>query len=1245
MLFLLLRLCFSQDVQMFYRNPPGYSADNKNYYQHYDIYGKNIVKNQEVKVTYRNSGWDTRLCVFEDLTASSCKNPVYGIKQNQLVKNGISVNLSLNIINDDSSSYVQVVYDVKNIGNISTKYSLGVTADIMIDTNDRATLNRIGNSSYYRGYKMTGNTNTLYIYFANTPFTTNIDSCWVGFYSNRNANIFTNMITKEKADLTNIDSAIALAWQGRVLQVGESTKHSFIVGIGDSPRNNNPPEISINKYHETIKEKQSTTIDITVRDPDSHAKSKISSVYMKIDNEKTLIKKDLPPTQQTFQYTINTAELNIGIGEHLVEFYCIDDNNDYSNNPTLRLTVERDYNLNTKPKVSFAIPKTDFYRSETMELNFGQIDAENDKVSVHYKIDDEEPILVTNSLNSGSSIKFSYSIPDDATYGQHTIQAIFTENIISNAQTVTKSYSFNVNRDYSKNQAPILNVNEIEEKYYTTSSFNISGTVTDPEGDSVNVFIKIGGKEPEELKNIPSGSQFSKSYSVKDFPFVEGGAYSIQVYARDNVKENVKESEKIEKTLHVCRNYEINTAPKISTNGEESEYLKNDNIVINVKIDDDQTDNITCKYQLDNNEEIVLFGNENSGTTKQITINTNNLDIGMHTISIVANDLLPSEYQQYQKSVTKVIMFYLSNSESTDSKPVIHTFMLSNDSSYTNVKGKYVQSEIIEIEFKGSDIDSDDSLTLEIHFDGVKEFDEPAYENNTNIKRTRNLASFEKGSHTIKAILKDRYGKFASQEIVFEIIRDLRNNIAPEISNEKIENSILYPNSDIPFSALLTDQDGDKLSVSISIDGSIVLPKEDVNPGPLSRTIPHNQNQNYSLGQHTLRIEVKDNFDPSLPPSEHQQYQKSDIKEINFTIYRQYKDNNKPTLEISEINPEYKFRDTIHISGSISDQDNDKVSVYMNFNNDGYELIANNLSSGSNFEYDINLLEKSIGLGTYGITFYAIDSAFSEIEKIDYSLKSNEIIKTFTLVRDFEVNLPPTVELDSTISPIYYNIESIQFEGYVTDPEGDNCSLYMIIDQNETINIKNTTSDDNHFQYFMNLSIFEDELQYHKIVFYAHDGHNTSEEYLLVFMIQKLPEPTPTASIPLPTRTLRPIHVDPNANAGENSAEKEKHDRLVLSITIAVAIIAILSTVAVVLSKHTNKDDIVEEEEVNYNGAEEFEQDATVDYQNPLYNCSDTIDKSDPFADDFEEDVFDSYEYYNNRYSYSDDMTFSSSDI
>jgi len=865
----------------------------------------------------------------------------------------------------------------------------------MIDTNDYATLTRIGNSSYYRGYKMIGDTNTLYIYFANTPFTTEIDSCWVGVYYKRSANAFSNTITNTNADLHNTDSGIAFAWQNRTLQPGESTQHSFIIGIGDSPKKNNPPEISISKLQDTILEKTNATINITVKDPD--AGSKITGVYMKIGDEKYILKKDLPASETTFEYEIDAQKLNLGIGVHSIEFFCVDDNNDYSHNPKLLLTIERDYNLNSNPVISFTIPKTEYFREEIMELTLGQVDAEGDDVKVSYRIDNENPVYIKDSLASGSSFKFNYTILNDSYYGTHTVQAIFEENIESNQKIVSKTLQFVVKRDYSKNKAPTLIINAIEPKYYTTDILNISGIVEDPDGDASDIEISIGGLPDGTLKNIPSGKTFSKSFPLSNYK--EGQSYDIQIKAKDCVEINKRESAKFISKLNISRNYEINTAPKIITTDDNYNYYIGDTTDIQVTVIDDQKDNIYCSYSINDGDFIPIIINGSSGTIASINVSIQNeessnprFDYGKHKITINTYDILPEPYQQNQKNSSKVISFYVINSEATDNPPIINEFKITSQSDYTQKDNEYVHNERIEFSFKGEDSDSGDQLELTVLLDGSL-YTEKTSNNNmmTEVIGYDIPSSLEIGTHVVKAILKDQFGKFVSVNKIFTIVRDYRDNNPPVISNERITDNILYDDSPISLTALLTDSDGDKLKVSMWIDDNEKHEKSGQDQGIFSYQIPVPSGQHLSIGKHKLRINVTD---------EVKENSKSDFKEIEFTVYRKYHENNSPTLNLNDIESEYKNNEIIQISGTVNDIDNDNVSVYMNFNNEGFELIQEKLTPGSSFENSINLIEKGLDYGTYNITFFAIDHVYSEINHMAYDKKSDEITMSFSVVRD-----------------------------------------------------------------------------------------------------------------------------------------------------------------------------------------------------------------------------------------------------
>lgn len=138
-----------------------------------------------------------------------------------------TLKITPNVVFTEDGSYAVVIYTVENLSNSSVTYSLGVHADVDIDGDDHATV-----SATNTGFKMVNVAQELgkvfYLACKNVLGLKNVDTMWIGTYNNQRANAFNN----STAPVSDKDSAIAYAWQNRVINVGEVARYAYEVGIG-----------------------------------------------------------------------------------------------------------------------------------------------------------------------------------------------------------------------------------------------------------------------------------------------------------------------------------------------------------------------------------------------------------------------------------------------------------------------------------------------------------------------------------------------------------------------------------------------------------------------------------------------------------------------------------------------------------------------------------------------------------------------------------------------------------------------------------------------------------------------------------------------------------------------------------------------------------------------------------------------------------------------------------------------------
>ena len=161
-----------------------------------------------------------------------------------------------------NGNYVKVEYSVTNNSSINKTVGVGTWSDIMINTNDRATVTNITGN---KGFSMSDGTRYTFNFLGRDAYgVTNVDTYWFGAYGQQESNIW-NSSNIDK--LENTDSAMAFSWKNRTLGPNETQKYSVVIGVGTL---NSPPTITVNSPTKA-KYSPNDTISVqgTVNDVDS----------------------------------------------------------------------------------------------------------------------------------------------------------------------------------------------------------------------------------------------------------------------------------------------------------------------------------------------------------------------------------------------------------------------------------------------------------------------------------------------------------------------------------------------------------------------------------------------------------------------------------------------------------------------------------------------------------------------------------------------------------------------------------------------------------------------------------------------------------------------------------------------------------------------------------------------------------------------------------------------------------------
>lgn len=162
---------------------------------------------------------------------------------------GQTLNVSVDFAFTGSGENLAITHTVHNPGAAAITYSLGVSADVQIGSDDGAPVEKIKDASgNYVGFKMVSsdtrdkdaNGKAAQLTFTGRGAGgTDVDSMWFGPLSDRTASIFGSDPSYDS--LENTDSAMSYSWQDRTIQPGETQTLSVLMGVGIEQGSPVPP--------------------------------------------------------------------------------------------------------------------------------------------------------------------------------------------------------------------------------------------------------------------------------------------------------------------------------------------------------------------------------------------------------------------------------------------------------------------------------------------------------------------------------------------------------------------------------------------------------------------------------------------------------------------------------------------------------------------------------------------------------------------------------------------------------------------------------------------------------------------------------------------------------------------------------------------------------------------------------------------------------------------------------------------
>lgn len=459
---------------------------------------------------------------------------------NDAVQNidGIDLVVKTKFINNGEQ--LQINYTLKNTGNSLATFSLGTSADVEIDGDDKAQLEKINNGEIVRLSTKNGNTKKevqFVFYGKNTNGVTNIDNLWIGGWSDYYLkHIFDTNPNVNKIE--NQDSAFSFSWVNRKIKAGETQNYSVIIEVG----NNNIPQISINQENNAKLYHSNLVINGEIQDKD--LKDTVTVHYTIDGKDYTLQPILMAGTSKKF--SIDLTKLNLTTGTpHTIKIWATDSTNYKSNveeriftitylkNPKLILTEENWTHNDVQFKITDKENIEQYVKKYQYRINNGEwIDIQKDTLKEisengNNKI---EARIVGNEQNDYSDIITKYVKIDKI-------------NPTTDAPTVTKT-----------TDTIIINLEQKDEQ--------------------------SGIDNQKTLYAIKEGKKWSEWQTSNTFTGLkENTTYTVKTKATDNAKNVAESKELVVKTEEIklktpniiTKNEFINEYAKFKLNSENSD--------------------------------------------------------------------------------------------------------------------------------------------------------------------------------------------------------------------------------------------------------------------------------------------------------------------------------------------------------------------------------------------------------------------------------------------------------------------------------------------------------------------------------------------------------------------------------------------------------------------------------------------------------------------------------------------------
>lgn len=362
-----------------------------------DIKGYTAKEKELISSTHNNLGYHVFLNVNGKygemngkytLGKEKMKDMHYKEVQNDAVQNieGIELLVSTQYLNDGRQ--VQIIYTLKNTTKDTATISLGTSADIEIDGDDKATIEKLNNGETLKLYTEKGETKKkvqFILYGKNTGEVTNIDNLWIGNWSDYYlSHIFDNNPNVKKIE--NKDSALTFSWVNKEIKAGETKKYSVVMEIGEQ----NVPSVEIQLENNAKLYYTNAIIKGVVEDKDL---KDIVSIHYSVDNKEYT----LPPIStkgQAREFSLDLTKLNLSAEQsHTLKIWAEDSTNSKSK------IEERNFMITYLKNPKIILSEKDWTKNN---VTFQIIDTENENQYVEkyqYKINNKEWIDCKTDTN------------------------------------------------------------------------------------------------------------------------------------------------------------------------------------------------------------------------------------------------------------------------------------------------------------------------------------------------------------------------------------------------------------------------------------------------------------------------------------------------------------------------------------------------------------------------------------------------------------------------------------------------------------------------------------------------------------------------------------------------------------------------------------------------------------------------------------------------------------------------------